>query len=69
MTITKKDKINGNYHCPTCSNILVPTPGTMFYQGKMFPGLVCSQCNALYDNPDKSMFAYAEKMNAKRRDK
>jgi hypothetical protein len=45
--------------CPKCTKPLVPTPGTMYWRGRYFAGLVCKDCNGLWDNPDDSMFDYA----------
>ena len=67
MIDEKLEKIDGNYRCPKCNGILIPTPGTMMYKGKQFPGLVCNPCNGLWDNPSKSMFDYIEKQNARRK--
>ena len=53
-------RVEGGFDCPSCGCRLVPTMGSMAFRGMLFAGLVCHPCNALWDNPDDSMFAYAE---------
>jgi hypothetical protein len=55
---------DGQRVCPKCGVPLVPTPGTMYYRGRWFAGLVCTTCNALWDNPDDSMLEYAREIAA-----
>ena len=49
-----------SHECPSCHRPMLPVAGTMFYRGRYFAGLVCWPCNALHDNPDDSMIAYAK---------
>jgi len=50
--LTKRDF----YVCPKCGGPLQPKGGTMYFRGQFFAGLLCRNCNALWDNPDDSMF-------------
>ena len=45
-------------NCPKCGGALVATPGTFYWRGQSFAGLVCEPCRALYDNPDDSFFEH-----------
>lgn len=45
-------------NCPKCNDPMEATPGTFYWRGRYFAGLVCKRCNALYDNPKDSFFAF-----------
>ena len=57
MVKLEKDA-DGDYRCPK-GHIMEPQNDTMYYRGRYFAGLVCEDCNALFDNPDDSMYAFA----------
>ena len=42
--------------CPNCGDSCVLKDGMFFLHGKYFTGYVCEPCNALYQNPEDSMF-------------
>jgi len=41
-----------SYACPKCKGRLVRRGGMFYWRGQYFYGQVCSQCNALWDDPD-----------------
>lgn len=42
-----------------CGGQCVEYAGSMYFRGRFFAGILCKPCNALFDNPDDSMLAYA----------
>lgn len=45
--------------CPKCKAPMAAEPGTMYFRGRYFAGIVCRKCNVMYDNAADSMFAFA----------
>ena len=48
----KKDRI------PKCSHQLVRKPEMFYWRGRFFHGMVCEECNALYDDAEDSFFEH-----------
>jgi hypothetical protein len=47
--------------CPHCSTPITLQQGMFAWKGKTFSGLVCTTCNALWDNPEDSFLQTAMK--------
>ena len=47
--------------CPKCGKSMDAAPGTMYWRGRFFAGIVCWPCKVLYDNADDS---FMEHVNA-----
>lgn len=57
--MTKKNenlrpKNSNQHHCKKCKKPTEVRKGMFHWRGKSFSGLVCEDCNALYDNPEDS---------------
>lgn len=46
--------------CPTCGGAFERRPNMFHWRGTFFHGLVCSPCNALYDDPSDSFMAHVQ---------
>lgn len=42
--------------CPKCGTQLVKQQGAFAWRGRLFPGMVCIPCNALYDCSEDSFW-------------
>jgi len=40
--------------CPTCTTKMEARPNMFHWRGEYFSGIVCTPCNALYDNKNNS---------------
>ena len=42
------------YICKRCEDKLIVEKNMFYWRGRLFTGLVCLSCDALYDNPEDS---------------